>query len=87
MNCMCVYVLSVIATVSLTQAVSRSLFFIFVIGIHHVLILLGHIDHDIVHMISASRQKYKLCKPAVRTLEKCTSKAVDDLSGIFRLPV
>lgn len=46
MNCMCVYVLSVIAAVSLTQAVSRSQFFVFDICIHHTLILLGHIDHD-----------------------------------------
>ncbi|KAK3573368.1 hypothetical protein QTP86_024117 [Hemibagrus guttatus] len=40
---------------------------------------LGQSDHIMVHLISAYRQKLKLCKPVVRTLKKWTSEAVGEL--------
>ncbi|KAK0134739.1 hypothetical protein N1851_029630 [Merluccius polli] len=42
---------------------------------------LGHSDHVMVHLISAYRQKLKLCKPVVRTSRKWTSEAVEVLQA------
>ncbi|CAG5866946.1 unnamed protein product [Menidia menidia] len=42
---------------------------------------LGHSDHIMVHLIPASRQKLKLCKPNVRTSKQWSPEAVEDLQA------